>query len=920
MLPTLISTKLFIPPARSGLVARTRLGQKIESAVGSGSRLVLVSAPAGSGKTTAVREWVASQDRAVAWYAMDEGDNDPVRFWTYFVAAIERQIPDFGETALAVLQPSQPVPVQSFIAQLINELVEQNRPVVFVLDDYHLIQNPAIHQALAFLMDNQPSLLLMVIVSRSDPPMPLARWRSRRQLVELRAVEMRFTLEETDALLNGVMHLAIPDSDLEVLESQTEGWIAGLQLAALALQAKMAQGTISPTEISSYVREFSGSNRYILDYLVGEVLEQQPEEIRRFLLQTCILERLSGQLCDFLLDGPLPGGDTQSTPRVESSQEMLETLEQANLFLVPLDDQRSWFRYHKLFGDLLRQRAQLVYRDGLKHLHRRAALWYEQNGSASDAIHHGLEAHEWEMVARLVEQKTTVALARGETLTLLGWLDALPDDVVQARPWLCVADAWGNLLTGQLKKAGEFLDLAGKAITQAGTPMDTASAGHIQGHISAIQAYISVYQGDLGRSKAFADQALDLLPEDDLVVRSFVAFTLGGACIMDDDLEGAESAFLHASQVARAGHNIHIAAPSLRVIAQLLEGKGELLQAEAYCQQAIQLAKTRSGRTSPVAADAYGELSDLYFEWNDLLAALDHARTGVELGEQLGNADVLTSAYSRMARLHFVNGDHPAAREWLGKAEDLLAHAHLTPGSGTSTRDVQVRLWAASVDTLALRDWVERHQGLLEEPVVLLNERDVRTMARAFLSLGEPARSLDLLQRHECWSKGCALAGMQIKNLALQALAHQVTGAPEQAVEIVKDALVLTEPGGFVRTFVDEGQEMQAILSRVRLLGSGISRDYIAGLLGAFAAGESADHKVTRGEEAPLPSLLIEPLSDREIEVLRLIADGYSNQQIAGELFISLGTVKAHTANIYRKLDVRSRTQAVAYARDLKLI
>ncbi len=603
-----------------------------------------------------------------------------------------------------------------------------------------------------------------------------------------------------------------------------------------------------------------------------------------------------------------------AAPGLASSQGMLEHLENANLFLVPLDDQRSWFRYHKLFGDLLRHRAQTQLKDSLQNLHHRAASWYERNGYASDAIYHALQASEWDTVSRLVEQNMEPALARGETLTLLGWLDGLPEDVVRARPWLCVAGAWGSLLTGQPGNAVDYLQAVDQAIGREGELSDATA---VQGHSSAIRAYIGMFQGDLGNARMLAVQALELLPEEELVVRSFVAFTLGGACLMVDELDEAQRAFLHASQMARLGDNIHIAAPSLRVIAQLLEARGELYQAQSYCQEAVQLARTASGSLSPVAADALGVLSDLHYEWNDLQAARQHANMGLELGERLGNTDVLVSAYSRMARLANVDGDDLAVGDWLRKAAELQRHAQLTPGTGSAARALQVRLWVKAGDRIALRDWVDQ-QGMPDEPVSLLNERDLRAMARAWLSLGESDRAFDLLQRHKSWTVERGLAGLRIHNLVLQALVYQASAAVDTAMECLREALVLAEPGGFVRTFLDEWTVLKTILSRLRLPGSGISREYLVTLLEAFGE-DTQDSSRESGGAAPVMQL-VEPLSERELEVLRLIAEGYSNQQVAGELFISLGTVKAHTASIYRKLDVRSRTQAVAYARELKLI
>ena len=902
-----------------GLVERPHLVHKIENSFQQGSRVLLVSAPPGFGKTTVLCQWAASQYRYVAWLGLDDGDNDIVRFWSYFIASLQQRFPDIGDSVLASLGSAQPMPTSTIPGMLINEISTLDKPFVFVLDDYHLIRNQSIHEALTYLVENQPSLLYLVIVSRADPPMPLARWRSRRQLVELRAEDLRFSEQEASRLLTDDTGLEIPAEDLKVLEARTEGWAAGLHLASLAIRARMAHGEPSLAEISTYIHQFSGSNRYILDYLLGEVLDQQPEEIRKFLFQTSILQRLCAPLCDFVLEerDDKEGQSGVASGYLPTSQQMLDYLDRSNLFVVPLDDKRTWYRYHILFNDLLRQRAQASGQFAWVDLHKRAAMWYEQNDFFSDAIYHGLQAHSWESVSGLIEQNALGLLARGEVLTLLGWLDALPGEVVRSRPWLCVGYAWVLMLTGRFDKAAEYLSLSDQASKLRIIFVDDR---YLMANINAIRASLTVYQGDVPGAISLAQEALALLPADELIVSSFVSFTLGGAYMMVDDLDGAQQAFTRASQTARQGGNIHLAAPSLRVIAQLMEARALLHQAEARCKEAIQLSTGKSGRISPAAADAHGKLSDLYYEWDEIHLALQFANTSVELGEQLGNVDVLVGAYSRLSRLEYSSGNLSACQRWLQKVRDLMFHSQITPGSDSLMQDTQVRMWIDLDDMTAIRDWVQRSAESSLQPVNLVNESGLRTLARAYSALGEQDTALDLLQHLDEWAVRKNLPGVRIKNLVALAAINYSAGDRDQAASAMEIALPLAEPSGYIRTFVDQVPQILPLLVGLRPSSVGISREYLSKLVGAFSADKAdSDTAASRPADNALSSL-IEPLSERELEVLALVAAGLSNQEVAEQLYISLGTVKAHTANVYRKLDVTSRTQAVAVARELKLI
>jgi LuxR family maltose regulon positive regulatory protein len=876
---------------------------RLDGALERGVRLVLVSAPAGFGKTTLLSDWVHRRGAGdaplrVAWVSLDESDNDPARFMAYLIGALQTLAPGVGQAVLGALGAPEPPPIESLLTALINEVAGavELQAAVLVLDDYHLVEVPSIHQAMAFLLKRLPAPPRgphLVIAGRADPLLPLARLRGRGQLVELRAADLRFTPAEVASFLNEVMGLRLTAGDVTALESRTEGWITGLQLAALSLERQEAGGA------SEFIHDFAGSHRFVLDYLVEEVLQQQPEAVQTFLLQTAILERLSGPLCDAVL---------RDERGKRGGQAMLEELERRNLFVVPLDDARRWYRYHHLFADLLRARLR---REGARRsyaspaeLHRRASAWFEENGLTSEAVRHALAAGDFERTVRLVEAGAMAMLMRGELTTLLGWLAALPGERVRARPWLCVYRAWALLLTGRLDAAEAWLE----AVDDAAQPAPPAA--ELRGHIAAIRAYAAAVRVMPAQAIELAEGALALLPEDEGVVRSVVAYTMGGVHFVRGDLAGALRSFEDAGRTGLEAGNIHLAVPAIGQQAAIQAMQGRLRQAAGTYRRALNLATEYGGPQSPAVGQAYSGLAGLTYEWNDLDAAGRHLRDALAQAELWGNRESLANVLLRLSRLRQARQDLDGAMEALRRAEDTIAGHTVTPTTVSVVAAQWPRLWLERGDLAAASRWVAQ-QKLDLEHLDDLRTVEYLSLARVLLAEERWDEASALLERLLARATERGDRGVQIEVLALSALALQARGDAAQAVATVRDALTLGEPEGYVRSFVDEGAPMAGLLRRV--LNQGIAPVYVRQLLGAFPEPGEPGH---RGAG----SALLEPLSERELEVLRLVAAGLTNRQIAGELVIALSTVKSHTHSIYGKLGVKNRTQAIAQARVLDLL
>ncbi|HSR34808.1 MAG TPA: LuxR C-terminal-related transcriptional regulator [Anaerolineae bacterium] len=920
----LLATKVFIPPVRPELVSRPRLIERLNE--GMDRKLTLVSAPAGYGKTTLLSEWIhqdgdgGTQALPVAWLSLDEGDNDPTRFLSYLVGAAQTIVPHLGEGLLGALQSSQPPPSETILTSLINELAAIPQDcsrcclLGLVLDDYHLIESQEIHNAIAFLLDHlppPPEGAHLIIATRKDPLLPLPRWRAGAHMTEIREADLRFTHEEATAFLTQAMGLALSTDDVAILEARTEGWIAGLQLAALSMQGLDAART------AGFISAFSGDDRHIVDYLIDEVLAQRPRGTKDFLLKTSVLERMSGSLCDFVTGG-------------EDGQNVLEMLEQANLFVVALDNRRQWYRYHHLFADLLRNRLRaMVGTGGLLSLHLRASEWYDHNGYAEDAVHHAFAAGDLERAADLIEQNARDTFARSELRTLMNWVDALPEDLVQVRPWLCVFYAWALRLTGGGAEDVETrLQVAELALRNTRTILPKDQVRALEGHIAGIQAYQSLYREDIPRALSLSREALDRLPEATFA-RGLTAMALGWASRFSGDLTGASQAFVEAATASLASGNTYAAVASTCRLAYTQMLAGQLGQAVKTCGEALQMAAGMEGRHLPVAGYALVYLGLVRREWNHLEEAARHLADGIDLCRQVGYMFDQVVGYSTLARVLHAKGDWDGARRAFQNAEQSSQRMKGYVFARRWVEDCQVRLWSAQDRVSSITGWIQETDLRLDDQINFGRELEHIILARAFLAMGrEQARepyldeALDLLARLLELAESAGWMGKAIEILVLQALAHQERGDTSQALSALKRALSIGEPEGYVRTFVDEGPPMARLL--LESAERGIAADYARRLLAAFAT-ETKDKEPALTVQSPERSegeaeRLIEPLSKRELEVLQLVARGFTNKEIASRLFLAPSTVKVHTRNIYGKLGVHNRTQAVTLARDLGLL
>ncbi|PWB52690.1 MAG: helix-turn-helix transcriptional regulator [Anaerolineales bacterium] len=907
MSPELLSTKLFTPPVRKNLVPRPRLIQRLN--LGLDEKLSLISAPAGFGKTTLVSEWIAGCARPVAWLSLDEGDNDPTRFLTYLVAALQTIAANIGAGALAALQSPQPPSTEAILTALLNEIATIPDNFIFVLDDYHIIDSKPVDNALAFLLEHLPPQMHLVIATREDPQLPLARLRARGQLTELRAADLRFTPEEAAEFLNRVMGLNLSAEDIAALETRTEGWIAGLQLAALSMQGR--------SDIASFIQAFTGSHRFVLDYLVEEVFRAQPEGIHSFLLKTAILDRLCGSLCDAV------------TGR-EDGKGMLETLERGNLFIIPLDDQRQWYRYHPLFAEVLQARLLDEKPDQVFSLHQRASEWYEHNGSAADAIRHALAAKDFERAATLVELAVPEMRRnrQGATVTELGWLKALPDELVHFRPVLCVDYAYalfggGELeaVEARLRDAERWMDTA--ADTAGMVVVDQEEFQRLPGMIALLRAAHALVRGDMLEAVKNARRVLDLAPADAHLMLGGAASQLGLAAWTSGDLETARRMTADGMVHVRQAGYISASIGAARVLADIQIAQGRLREAMNTYKQALQWATEPGMPVQRGAADMYVGMSNLQYEYNDLKAAMKLLLTSEALGELGGLPPNRYRWCAMMARIRVAQGDLDDAVVLLSQAERLYDGAFAPNVRPIATR--KVRVWLAQGRLGEALDWA-REQGLsVEDDLSYLHEFDHITLARMLLTRYLNDREdctisaiLGLLERLLKAAEERGGKGSVIEIMVLQAMAYSAQSDIPAALEPLKQALMLAEPEGYIRMFLDEGSSM------LRLLREASAREimpiYTDKLLSAFEEEQFMSAGKSSLPTAPASQPLIEPISRRELEVLRLLKSELSGPEIARELVIAVSTVRTHTKSIYSKLNVNNRQEAVKRAEELHLI
>ncbi len=875
-----LETKFHIPPWRESGVTRPRLLQRLQGGLNEHRKLTLVSAPAGYGKTTLIAEWLGTiaDNSRIAWLSLDESDNDLSRFLGYWVASLRRVDESLGTNAQSLLEMPQLPPLDSFLDGLINDLSALEDSILLVLDDYHLISNPKIHEALEYFLDHQPAQVHLAMTTREDPPFPLARMRARGQMTEIRAHDLRFTPQEAAQFFNQSMKLDLTPQSVDDLEKRTEGWAVGLQLAGLALQ--------SLPDPQKFIETFRGSHRYVLDYLAEEVLRQQGEDLRRFLAQTSILERLNASLCNALTER-------------SDSQTVLTRLEQSNLFIIPLDNERNWYRYHHLFADYLR--TELT-KPETAAFHKKAAIWYEENDLVFEAVKYAFLSGNLEMTANVIERviQKVSAWSGGEITTLVGWLDALPVQLLRSRPALCVHASRAWYIAGQIELSEKYLDLAEQSLRESPTP--DLHTGKLLAITAERRASLALLHGDVRVAVERATYALNQLPEEELYDRARAGAMLGLAYGLSGDLEKASRLLIKTSDLAHAAGVSFMTLVSRceAALVQIIQGK--LHMAAQTVRQAMQLVGEKQ---LPSLGFAWFVLAEIAWERNELPFAEQYLEEGMELSRQGVLIDDLRFELMSLARLKKSTDNLAAAMSAIEQAHsicqsfniprlDLLSSAHR----------VRIQLANGMLDTVT--EWARQYQELRNsQQVEYTREYEDLTLARVYLANGKYDQALDILTPLYEQADAAGRIRTCIEAMMLLALFHHAKKDTLSAVDWLGKSLRLAAPEGYARVFLDEGKPLLDLLPKARPAAP----EFVDSLLG---------QNQPEGESRSAPTeQLPDPLSEQEIRVLKLIVAGKSNQEIADELVISVGTAKWHVHNILRKLGVGNRPQAIARVREL---
>jgi LuxR family maltose regulon positive regulatory protein len=929
----ILATKLYVPKPRSQRVARPQLLARLNR--GLAGSLTIVAAPAGFGKTTLLAEWVASildrpgssgRSAKVAWLSLDTADRDPTQFLHYLVAALQGVAPEVGRSTLALIQSAHAPPLETVLALLVNELTALPEPCVLVLDDYHAIDTPAVHQLLTFLLDHLPPQLHLVVATRIDPPLPLSRLRARRQLTELRAHDLRFTLEEAAVFLREVMGLPLTADDVAALETRMEGWIAGLQLAALSLQDRPHD------QMARFIDALAGSNRFVVDYLVDEVLARQPAHLQMFLLQTSILERLCGPLCDAVVLGNSTAPNSASrTSQHAYSQMLLEELERSNLFIVPLDEARRWYRYHHLFAQVLRHRLL----SGTDHntvatLHARASAWFEQQGLIDDAVRQAFAAQDRERATALIERHAMALLERSEEPIVRGWVEQLPPGLIETRPRLALIAGWLFFSLYRFEALDQLLQTVLQAPDAAQLPVE------LRGEIAVLRATAARGREQYAAALEFAHEALALLPAEAPAMRARAIITIGICLMHRGEAAAAEAALGEAAAIAQSVGSQANALIAAYWLATLYNRQGRLGDTVRVCEQIIAASEVAWGAPLPLLGAARIGLGGVWYERNELERAESQITEGLRLLRGSIEQHLVWIAYVVLAHIHQARGAEDVALRTLEEADAWAVRLRTeNPEFHEMLAAQRARIWLRQGNLAAALQWAATCRFRDE-----LRLSHVRRFAWIRVRLAHYRQTADQSGLDELASIIARLMAMveaqgwvrlQFELLILQALVAQAQGTMGAALNVIERALTLAAPEGYVRLFVDEGAPMAALLRAAQ--GAGIMPSYVATLLAAFPTagketGRQGDKEtVARPDGAsslspnlPVPQSLAEPLTARELEVLQLLAAGQSNQAIAQRLIVAVGTVKRHVNSILSKLDVQSRLQAVARARELGLV
>ena len=919
MKDSLLSTKNFIPLVRTNLINRQRLFERLDA--GLNHKLTLISAPAGFGKTTLVGSWInylgiqTTEPRKkkfevvnTAWVSIDERDNDPSLFWLYILAAFQTIIPKFGENIQTMLNSSATFSHNIVVTMLINEFVEIQRNIevptkfLIILDDYHLITTQTIHDSLNFFLDHLPPFLSVVITTRADPPLNLSYRHGRSEVIQIRAADLAFNTDESDEFLNGQMQLDLPGNDIETLGNRTEGWIAGLQLAALSLQDQ--------ADKHKFVLDFAGDDRYIADYLIDEVLQAQPPHIQDFLLKTSILDQLSSPLCKVL------SGQNES-------QSILDQLELNNLFLAPLDNRREWYRYHSLFSDLLRQRLRASYKESeIARLHQQASKWYEERGDVIESVEHAILGKDFSKAAQLIEKKAQEIFQQYKLNSLVKWIESLPKNILDTQLVLSMIYAWALLALGKTKVVEDSLQYIENRIgvrSENITPdqlkmIDSETRGTLI-EVIVIRSVIAINQFNIHKTLELCQAVEPYLKDNSqshlfnpaLSLRTVVLFNLGLAYEFSGDGISAQTSFEEAAALSSEQKNANILTMSIGHLGQLQMLQGSLHQAENTYQQALKLGAKVTSQQSPLAGIAEIGLGNLFYEWNDLEKSENHFKAGIELANRWKHADSLLNSYLGLARLKHAQGNTLIALTLIQELKVILDDIDakiLLP----SAEAFRARLWVLGGKLTEAEKWVESSNLKVDGDLSYLQENDYITLVRLLIAQKNYNVANELITRLLDFSGEAERNTRVLELMILQAIVNYEQGNKNQAQKIILQALKMAEPEGFIRTFLDEGPVVASLL--YLLISNEPDTSYAGEILRAFRTQEIAFQ-----EKEVSKSDLIEPLSDREQEVLQYLAEGLSNREIAQKLTVSLSTVKTHTRNIYGKLGVNSRTQAIVQAK-----
>lgn len=888
----LLRTKLFIPRPRKKLVSRPRLVKCLNE--GLDKKLTLIAAPAGFGKTTLLSEWIPQSPRCVTWLSLDEEDNDPTQFWAYFITSLQTLSPQLGGQALVLLQSAPSLLLPSVITALINDITSFSDAFTAVLDDYHVIEEPRIHEALTYLIEHLPANMHLAMTTRIDPPLPLTRLRVRDQLMELRANDLRFRIEETSEFLNRAMGLNLSAEEVIALETRTEGWVAGLQIAGLSMQGH--------EDVPGFVRDFSGSHRHILGFLADEVLNHQPEQILDFLLSTSILDHLCGPLCD-------------AVTREKDGQAILENLERANMFVLPMDEDGGWFRYHPLFAEVLQARLRTTHPERLPELHQRASQWFAESGRSPEAIDHAISGKDYQRAASLMAGILQAYNNRGAVATLIDWIDQLPEEFVFENAQIFSYKGWLLYLSGRIDEAKEHANKAQSYIT-----IDTPPVA--RGRMAFLASQFAIVEGNMAAVEKFALEAIEMIGEEDPYFRVLALMAIAGAQTLTGTTHNAIG---YLREAARTGENSGQSFSTLTAYAKLanqLNLQGSLLEAQTACRHAMRLYLEPSGQLSPISSIALVEAAKLAYEEDDIGALEEYLPVAIRLQEVISIPGLSFETMYVQTLLEGAKGSLDSAldlaRQGRSSAEKIGLKGYMAVFSA-----LEANLFFKLEDFTALESWIASAGATFERCDVLLNMYGSIVYARYLIHQDDLNAADILIARMEKAARQSGYVRLLLTLLLLKALLYRRMGDSTQAQASLEEAFRLAIPQGYRRAFIDEGKPLQLLLldyqSIVQQGLGALEQDekiqtlaYLDRLLSAFPP-LTSPHPFRDGT-------FPEPLSERELEILRLIAAGRSNQEIAETLVIAISTVKSHINNLYGKLGTSRRTEAIAIARQRGLL